>query len=652
MKKHIFFLITTLSAFAMSAQTESVYEATLDDRTEYFYCDFSNGIPDNFTTYDLDEKTLHFSMVQSGLKNGESWIALREEFSSPVNYYAGSGSKHKYADGEEPTAAADWMVTPQIWVKGDDAKLTWYGRSIGDNKTTSSYCVYISTTGNSPEDFINAPIASVENESIIWTKHEISLSQYKGQRIYIAFLNNSFDKEIIGIDNIKVEGEKGLCELIVTTDKYISETNTLSVTANITAYSDEVINSFTAYYEYNGSIFSKEITGISLKKYDSIDFSFDQTIPVSVGDTLRYKVWAEVNNTTLTPIDCTTISFLFIPKRKVVIEEGTAMWCVYCPKGIVAMEELSRKYPDSYIGISLHYDDPLEVFDYRSDMGFPSYPSAYVNRKYLSDDIMKLIETDDESYYTTLNGGLESLFLEALAEQTLAEIDIDAETVNNEIHSTVKTRFAVDVDNADYQVAIVIIENNITDPTYYQDNGFSGSEIPMGGYESLPDRIYNPVYHEVARDIYDTYMGVPGSIPTEITAGKNNIFEFTAAIPDSVKSIENVKVIALLIDQKTGEIMNAAISDAPMAGIDNVMDDNASLSYSIEGEICTIDYSSISESPAKISLYSSSGALISDVTIPVIGGKASHKFEAISAHGIHFVSVTQDNKTSSIKIIF
>ncbi len=652
MNRIICFLLTALSAHALCAQTESALNEALENRMDYLYCDFNEGIPTDFSAYDRDGKTLHFSMTQAGVKKDEAWSKVREERTTPANYYAGSGSKFKYADGEEKAAADDWLVTPEVWVRGNGAKLIWDGRSFGEGKKTSSYKVYVSTKGNKPEDFTDAPLLTVEDEGTAqWTKREVSLEQFKGQRIYVAFVNCSFDKEILGIDNLTIEGEKGLCELTTNYDRYISDVETVTVSATLTAFSDEVINSFTAYYEHNGKTFSKEVSGIALKKNESYTFTFDEKIPATVGDTINYKIWAEVNGLMSDVLECTVIPFLFIPKRKVVVEEGTAMWCVYCPKGIVAMEELAKKYPENFIGIAVHYDDVLELEGYRIDLAFPGFPSARINRKYLSEDIMKLVNIDGREAYSMLHGGIESLFLEAMADMTPAELDLKAATANGKIHATVNTRFAVSMDNARYQIAIVVIENDVTGPNFYQDNGFAGSSIPMGGYESMPDRIIGPTYQEVARAVYDDYKGIPGSVPAKIVAGENNVFEFSAAIPDNINSIENVQVIAMLVDQVTGEILNADITKPSPTGISGLLADNVpELSYGFEGATCIVNFRSASSEPAVLSLYTVGGVRLFSTMLQ--GGEASCPIATEGRQGVHFITVAQGGKTSTLKVIF
>ena len=74
------------------------------------------------------------------------------------------------------------------------------------------------------------PVVEVEAESVnTWTEHELSLKDYAGQRIYIAFVNNSAKGEILAVDDIIVDGSKGVCDLVVNSDRYIFEHNDLTV---------------------------------------------------------------------------------------------------------------------------------------------------------------------------------------------------------------------------------------------------------------------------------------------------------------------------------------------------------------------------------------------------------------------------------------
>ncbi len=224
MNKLAISLTMILSAHLSYAQTASNDNGTYEDRMTYYYCGFGAEMPSDITTHDRDGHTLHFSMRQAGFAQGDSWIAKREERAATENYYAASPSKHKYAAGESSVAADDWMITPQIWMRGAGAVLSWRSKSICEiQENVSSYKVLVSTKGNAPEDFTEEPIYTVTDENATkWVKHEVSLAKYEGKNVYIAFVNVSLDKEILAVDDIKVEGEKGLCELTVSTSDYVT----------------------------------------------------------------------------------------------------------------------------------------------------------------------------------------------------------------------------------------------------------------------------------------------------------------------------------------------------------------------------------------------------------------------------------------------
>lgn len=637
-------------SLAVPANAAGQGDGAQSDMATYFYNDFTSETLDGFATYDLDGQTLHFSMSQAGFKQGDAWIAKRE--TRTQNYYAASGSKYKYADGETPRQSDDWLVTPAVRIRGGNAVLSWRGNSVCDQtKNTSGYKVLVSTKGGKPEDFTDEPLCTVTDEPANkWTDHEVSLAQYAGKTIYVAFVNNSLEKEILGIDDIRLFGEKGLCELTVNTGGWVFGQDAVNVEATVTAYSDVPVTEITAYYAYKGQTFTKRVTGISLKNRESVSFSFDDKIPVQLGDTVHYELWAEVNGQLQEKISCQTVAFMFKPHRRTVIEEGTGMWCTYCPKGIVAMETLADKYPDEFIGLALHYDDPMAVDDYVSALKFPGFPSGWVNRKFMVEDPMVLVEENGVNRYTTMNGGFETYFLQAQQEPALADLSLDTEVCGNTIKLTAVTRFAIGRPSADYCLAFAIIEDGVTDPLYYQENGFSEGTIEMGGYELLPPRILPAVFNHVARGIYSDYRGVQGSVPAVVEAGKDYSFDYTIDVPPTVKSLNNAKVVAMLVDQTTGEIVNANISSALATGITDAKAGNFSLVCRNEGGQCCVDIALPSAAPAVVSLFTAEGRLVSQSSVGGRSGSHSLRIPVAGRSGMHIVTVAHDGNTVSKKI--
>lgn len=139
--------------------------------------------------------------------------------------------------------------------------------------------------------------------------------------------------------------------------------------------------------------------------------------------------------------------------------------------------------------------------------------------------------------------------LEANGEVNGSDITINA-------MATFRTVFA----NANYRLGVIISEDNITgaDTSYDQHNYYSGGTTIMGGYESLTDPVpaADMVYNHVARDLVGGYDGQVDSVPASITDGQTVSYTFNYTIPDT-SIIDNMHGVLVLIDQETGEVVNA-----------------------------------------------------------------------------------------------
>ncbi len=106
----------------------------------------------------------------------------------------------------------DWMWTPAITSLPANSELTWNAVTY-DAAYPDGYEVRIMTAGppTGGAGVIGNQITgstvlfSVVAENTTWTSHSVSLSSYAGQTVYIGFRNNSNDKFILLIDDVKVE---------------------------------------------------------------------------------------------------------------------------------------------------------------------------------------------------------------------------------------------------------------------------------------------------------------------------------------------------------------------------------------------------------------------------------------------------------------
>ena len=538
-----------------------------NDQTVVHQCDFNSGIPSDYAVYDLDAQTHHYTMVQAGIDQGVAWTDLREKGSSG-NRYAASTSKYK---GNEVRPADDWLVTPRMRIMSADAVISWRAQSLCENsKKGDTYEVRVSTSGNRPEDFVDEPVALVEQETVNqWTLREADLGRYAGQDVYIAFVNRSEMCEILAIDDICVKSGHGAYEVRSAMQEYVFGSETQHLAGVLHSNTLDGITSFTACCKVNGKEYRREYTGVNVNAGEDFYFEFEESFEVPYGDTLRYQIWADVEGYRADTLTTHLVTMLFDAKRRTVFEEGTGMWCGYCPLGIIAIDRLKEKYPDDFIPIAVHYDDALEVDGYSRELYFSSFPIAWVNRKYETVP-MVLVETENGMDYTMGSGGFETALLDEQAKRTFAEVHPQASMSDQEVTVEVETRFAVSRQGVDFRLAFVVVEDHVEGDKFYQANYLNMMpDYSLDGFNEMDDYIRPFVFQDVARDVAGNYKGIPASTMIEVKAGETYRFRHTFTV-DNVSDPANARVVVMLLDYATGHVVNAAQTQMTVTGIHEV----------------------------------------------------------------------------------
>ena len=212
-----------------------------------------------------------------------------------------------------------------------------------------------------------------------------------------------------------------------------------------------------------------------------------------------------------------------IPQQRFVVEEGTGTWCGWCPRGIVAFRHMAEKYPETFIGIAVHKNDPLATNSY-SKLTFKGYPGCYVNRNLKN-------PTSPEA------GTLEVMHNKYVANPPHIGVEIEAnftDDTKKKINAKALTTFFADEQNVNYKVSFVLIENGIKG--YKQSNYYAGGKYgKMGGFEDLPGSVAIDMDH-VARMNYSFY-GVDGSIPTSVKADETVEYAAQLDVPKICTSL-------------------------------------------------------------------------------------------------------------------
>lgn len=533
----------------------SVALAIVAKAQEIFSFDFSGDPTGNFIVYDWDKNTPSPQMQQIGFKVGTPWYPIRESASSANVFY---GSTSSYIPAGQ---ADDWLVTKGLEIPTGGCVLEWKSQAY-DPKKRDGLKIFISTKGQAVEDFPETPLWEVEEEEAgsadpdkiegEWVEHTLSLNEYAGKTVYIAFVNQSYDKSLILLDDIWV-GRRSDYDLSLTTEEYV-DVPEATVTGEFSVLGDVTVAAYTVHYSCADGEFTQAYSGLNLKRGDTHVFAFDRKIPLEQSKTVKYQVWMEVNGETTLKQNGSVTQVAYFPKRTVVIEEGTGTWCGNCVLGLWAMEYLRENYSDDgFIGIGVHNGDKMTDKEYDRALGLTTFPMGVVNRKVSCSPV-----TND---YQLQTSGAEpetfvDHFLKAREERTFAEIEVKGSynSDSTQIDALATVKSVITVDGVDYRVAFVVIENGVTG--YVQLNYFSGTTYPIGGYEKLPKNC-SLAFDDVARGIWPTFSGDAGSLPSSLTAGEPVEYAYSIPIPATVKNKQYLELIALLLNGQTSEIMNA-----------------------------------------------------------------------------------------------
>ena len=298
--------------------------------------------------------------------------------------------------------------------------------------------------------------------------------------------------------------------------------------------------------------------------------------------------------------------------RKAVMEEITGTWCGWCPRGIVGIENLKRDFPNDFIAIAVHCgeSDPFVAPTYETlaNAGFGA-PSALLNRITLADP-----------YYGFGNDnyGIKDVIslINQLPTEAMMGVSSKLSDDENEIEMTAYTKFSMSSPNAPYMVAYGLMEDKLTgvQTNYYSSQVAAQYQITEA---SLPEDLkpyynkkyqYTNKYDDVARGIYDIF-GIEGRLSGPIQSGVVKEHTLTIEVPSNIRNIDNVSVVALLMDGYTGEIIaaeKAYVGESTTTGIESVANNemNADIKV-IPGALF------VTANTATAKLYTTDGKLLS-----------------------------------------
>lgn len=428
------------------------------------------------------------------------------------------------------------------------------------------YAVYVSTSNDPTVIAGLTPVFEETLPSDGMFSHSVDLSSYAGQTVYIAFRHfNTNDMNTMLIDDVVVKNLLPDDAALASVDlvRYAATSTNSPLSMEVTNAGSNTITSITADWN-DGAAHSQTIAvniapgaTQTVQHPDFVTYATATEASIAVDITaVNGNADSDATNNTGATLHNTVSQ---IATKKVVIEEGTGTWCGWCPRGAVAMDYMTSTYAN-FIGIAVHNGDPMTVTAYDNGANFSGFPGSNVDRVMLDQSVSQNLF---ESYYNQRKDLVPPAGVSVTVGGSGSAVSLD-------VSATFYTPFA----NANYRLAVVMVEDNVTGTTsgYNQTNYYAGgSNGAMGGYESLPDPVpaAQMVYNHVGRALVGGYSGQAGSVPATITDGQVVNYTFNYTVPSTMNK-GNMHAVVMIIDQTNGEIVNAEEVEISLANLAEV----------------------------------------------------------------------------------
>lgn len=137
--------------------------------------------------------------------DGKNWTILSSS-SNPYGHESNTalGSASYDNDAQAALTPDNWLMLPAMQLPAGSAMhLTWYDKGLDANYASEHYSVKLSTTDDEMASYTTTLYSG--NSTSSWQQHDVNLSNYAGQTVYIAFRHhNSTDQFYLLIDDIRV----------------------------------------------------------------------------------------------------------------------------------------------------------------------------------------------------------------------------------------------------------------------------------------------------------------------------------------------------------------------------------------------------------------------------------------------------------------
>jgi hypothetical protein len=611
----------------------------------YFSEDFGTAAsPDisAWTTYDVDG-------------DGNNWQAA--DVTSSMGTTGGSAISASWISSG-PLTPDNIMVTSQpIDLTGAGPNLTLFWKA-GNPETTNNwweehYDIYLVTTGNTQADITSAtPVyTEVLPSGGVMHSRSLNISAFAGQQVYLAFRHDSCtDENFLTIDDIIIKDvpndDAALVSLNMT--PYFAVPSTATIQGTIKNEGANTITAIDISWSDGTNTYTDNLTGLNITSNSTYNFTHSTSLNINTAGAYNITAWVTLPNDAVSSNDTTSTTVYGvsnIPQKRVLGEEATGTWCGWCPRGAVFMDYMAATHPSSWVGVAVHNGDPMTNSTYDNGMGaiIGGYPSGLVDRYYNDVD-----PSTFENYYN----------------QRINDIPPVSVSINNatwtgssrQISFDVTANFVVDM-TGNFRINAVIVEDSVTGTTsgYNQTNYYAGgSNGTMGGYENLPNPVpaAQMVYDHVGRAILGGWNGTSGSIPASIIANTPYSQTYTYTLPAGYDETQ-IKLVGMVIDQNTGEVVNTI--ESRLLGV-GIKENNQTFDLNVypnpATDLTNITFFLNKANNVKLEVYNMMGELVYATDNKLhTPGYYNYKIDASDfANGFYIVNLNVGNSIVSQKI--
>lgn len=454
------------------------------------------------------------------------------------------------------TMCDDFLVTPKINVlPGKNYCLGFQAanyRAFGED----SFDVYISTTGNTANDFITtSPIASYQlGANAAWINYSIDLTAYASKPFWLAFRHHTKAcYSAIFFDNIKVNRvlAKDLALQSATVAKMMAP-GSINPPIVVSNGGKSNITSFTIRRQLNNNAMQSQTYNITVTPGASKTVYFNNSITIMQKGNHTLKHWIHKTNGTVevNKTNDSLVAQLYIDTltRKILAEEFTQPSCGPCLDYNPPYDSLCSMYRQNHKLIQLKYhskwpgydpmynENPLQndarIFYY----GIPFIPSVRTNGQFLNK-----YDTILGSYFAGHPVGITASYFDSLSMlKSVFVLGATAQISGNNINFEVKVKPSTNIHNEQWVLHAVVMEDTID---------FNGISPGTNG---------ETIFYQTMRKMLPDENG---TLLPNMNAGQPLTYNFTYDYTTcSSCVVDELKLVTFIQDLRTNEVYQCNLS--------------------------------------------------------------------------------------------